>query len=90
MMTEYEIRRISAAIVEDLLSDERFITRIAKVMPKRDRLISSSKAAEILGVSRFTVVRFANELGGEQNSRGRWVFHENNLIQNFNNIKNHD
>ena len=82
-MTDYDIIRIADAICDKLCNDERFMTHLAKVMPKRDRLISASQAAKLLGVSIYTVRRRAAELGGVLNTNGRWTFHESKLMEKY-------
>ena len=82
-MTEYEICKIADRICEKLTHDERFMKNLAKVMPKRDRLISASQAAKLLGVSIYTVRRRAAELGGVLNTNGRWTFHESKLMEKY-------
>ena len=82
-MTEYEITRIASEIVKKLINDERFIRHIAKVALKEENLVSSVTAAEILGVSRDTVVRNAKKLGGMMTATGRYVFPRNGLVKKF-------
>ena len=85
-MTEYEICKIADRICEKLTQDERFMKHLAKCMPKRDRLISASQAAKLLGVSIYTVRRRAADLGGFINSNGRWTFYESKLMERFQGI----
>ena len=73
-MTDYEIRRLSRAIVEELLADDRFIARVAEKAPKAGRMMPASEAARMLGVSKWTVIRMAGQLGGEKRENGRWYF----------------
>lgn len=87
-MTDYEIRKLSAAIIDGLVNEDRFIRRILKYMPKQDKLMNASQAAELLGVSRSTVIRNAERLGGQKNSaNGRWMFHQSNLIEKYTNTQ---
>ena len=90
MLSEYDIQRLSTAIVEKLVSDDRFLRRMAKVAPKQERLLTSTQAASLLGISRFTICRLADKLGGfrkdGENGKGRWVFREEGLIDRYRNI----
>lgn len=88
-MTDYDIQRISAAVVERLLSDERILARVAKHAKACEKLLNTQQAAAVLGVSPFTVRRLAKELGGIQGQHGRWKFPESTLVQNYLNFKNH-
>ncbi len=86
MMTDYDIQRLSAAIVDRLTSNERFIQRVTKAMPKEEKLLSSRQAANVLGVSRYTVVKNAERLGGIRrgdHGRAHWVFPEKGLIDRY-------
>ena len=86
MLTEYDVQRISAAIVDRLVNDEKFMRRMAKMMPKKSRMLSSSQASEILGVSRYTVVAKAVQLGGIRkgnHKRSHWTFPEEGLIEKY-------
>lgn len=86
MMTDYDIQRLSAAIVDRLTRDERFVKRVVKAMPKEEKLLTSRQAAQILGVSRYTVVKNAERLGGIRmgdHDRAHWVFPEEGLIDRY-------
>jgi hypothetical protein len=82
-MTDYDIIRIADAICDKLCNDERFMTHLAKVMPKRERLVSATQAAKILGCSVYTVRRNAAKLGGVTDSSGRWKFPERGLTDKY-------
>ncbi len=86
-MTDYEIQRIARAVAELILGDERLPKRVAKCLPKKEKLLTSSQAAEMLGVSRCTICRLAPSLGGirrpSKDGKGRWMFSEEKLIENF-------
>ena len=90
MLSEYDIQRLSSAIVEKLTSDDRFLRRMAKMMPKQERLLNSSQAAALLGISRYTVCRIADKLGGirkeGKRNKGHWVFREEGLIDRYRSI----
>ena len=79
-MTEYDIQRTARAVVDLLLTDDRFIRRIDKVMPKRSsRMLNSRQAGERLGISPDTLRDVAPFIGGIKKGddrRGRWTFEE--------------
>lgn len=91
MLTDYDIQRLSAAIVDNLTNNEKFISRISRQMEKKERkLIGSSRAAELLGVTRKTVSEIAPFLGGIK-GKGRsahWMFPEDGLIEKYVEFKN--
>lgn len=91
MLTDYDIQRISTAVAEKLLADDRLLKRVVKYLPKKERLLTSSQAATILGVSRYTVCRMAEQLGGVRrpgkDGRGRWMFSETTLVTNYQALK---
>lgn len=85
-MTEFDIQRLSAAIVDRLASNEKFVQRVIKAMPKEEKLVTSRKAAQILGVSRYTVVKYAEQLGGIRkgnHDKAHWMFPEDGLIDRY-------
>ena len=85
MLTDYEIQRISSAIVKSLINDDRFIRRMAKMMPKQKKMVSSGAAAKILGVSRKTICTIAEQLGGikEEGKSSHWIFEEEGLADRY-------
>lgn len=87
MLSEYDIQRISSAIVEKLVADDRFMKRMVKMMPKQERLLTSTQAAAILGISRKTVCCIADKLGGirkeGKSNKGHWVFPEEGLADRY-------
>lgn len=89
MLTDYDIQRISSAIVHNLVNDERFIRRMAAMMPKQKTMVSSGKAAKILGVSRKTICEIAEQLGGirEEGKSAHWMFEEEGLIEKYKEYK---
>lgn len=87
-MTDYDIQRISRAVVDLLLSDERVLARIGRQARPSDKLLSTRQAAAHLGVSVFTVRRFAAELGGIRSARGQWSFPESTLVEKYLTHKN--
>ena len=85
MITDYDIQRISSAIVEKLINDDRFAKKIAKMLPKQKKMLTSSQAADRLGITRKTVCEIASELGGVR-GKGRsahWMFQEDTLVDNY-------
>jgi hypothetical protein len=90
MLTEYDIQRVSSAIVEKLVDDDRFIKRMAKLMQRQKRnLISSSQAARILGVTKKTVCQIAEQIGGFRGcgESAHWMFEEEGLIDRYKDYK---
>lgn len=89
MLTEYDIQRISSAIVENLVNNEGFMKRVAKMMPKKKKMVSSSAAAAILGVSRKTVCDIAPHLGGIKGNgkSAHWMFPEDEIVDNYKRLK---
>ena len=86
MMTEYEMQRIAKLIVSGLVNDDRFLAKVAKMMPKRNRALKVKDVAAILGISVWTVRDIAKELGGTRKGderRGQWVFEEDGLIERY-------
>ena len=78
-MSEYELRRLARLIVQGLIDNDLFIAKVAKMMPKRNRihesekrLIGAKKAAEMLGISvtllRNGVPQFSYVKGGSKSS----------------------
>lgn len=90
MLTDYDIQRLSSAIVRNLVNDEKFMRRMAKMIPKKKNMVSSSRAASILGISRKTVCCIAEHLGGikGRDSKGHWVFEEDGLVERYIEYKN--
>ena len=43
MMSEYELRRLARLIVQGLIDNDLFIAKVAKMMPKRNRIHESEK-----------------------------------------------
>lgn len=85
MLTDYDIQRLSKAIVSNLVNDERFMIRMVKIMPKQKKMVSSGAAAKILGVSRKTVCTIAEQLGGikEEGKSSHWIFEEEGLVDRY-------
>ena len=90
MMTDYDIRRIAAAVVELLSSDERFVQSIAKNLPKKKNFVTASQAAEKLGVCRRSITNNAKALGGVKLSNGTWRFDENTLFDLYSKIEHYE
>ena len=88
-LTDYDIQRISAAIVNNLVNDERFMQRVAKLMPRRKKMLNSRQAAEMLGITRKTVCEIAEQIGGERaaNNSSHWMFEEEGLIDRYRKYK---
>lgn len=81
-MTDYDVRRIARAVCEELTTNDSFMSKLAKMLPK-ERLLTTKQAADLLGVSSFTVRRYATDLGGTLQDNGRWMFHEDGLIDRY-------
>ena len=81
MLTDYDMRRI------EMLLEEVFDRHSGKPVPSRPpRLLTSSQAAERLGLSRGYVCDMAEKLGGKRkgdSKKGHWVFQEDILIEKY-------
>ena len=91
MLSDYDIQRLSAAIVDNLTNNDKFISRISRQLEKKGRkLIGSSRAAEILGVTRKTVSEIAPFIGGfkGKGKSAHWMFPEEGLIERYMEYKN--
>jgi len=85
-MTEYEIHRTAEAVVDLLLSDDRFFKRMEKLAPRKSRLLKTAQAAERLGLSKDTLRSIAPYIGGISSGEGpgtRWSFEEDTLKENY-------
>lgn len=84
-LSNYDIQRISEAIVTRLLRDETFIQQIRKTAPAPQRLLTTRQVAEILGISRKTVCDIAYHLGGirRDGKSQHWVFPEDGLTDRY-------
>lgn len=90
-MTDFDIQKLSISIVDNLVNNDKFISRVAKMMEKRSkRLVNSSRAAEILGVTRKTVCEIAPFIGGirGKGQSAHWMFDEDGLIERYIEYKN--
>lgn len=86
MMTEYEMQRLAKLIVTGLVNDDRFMAKVAKMVPKKNRTLKAKDVAEVLGISVWTVRDIAEHLGGTRKGdvkRGQWVFEEDGLIERY-------
>lgn len=81
-MTDYEVRKLAKAICEELVTNDNFMAKVAR-MARRDKLLTTQQAAEVLGIPQFTVRRKAAALGGILMPNGRWMFHEEGLIDRY-------
>lgn len=81
-MTDYEVRKLAKALAEELVTNDKFMAKVAR-MAQRDKLLTTQQAAEVLGIPQFTVRRKAAELGGILMPNGRWMFHEEGLIDRY-------
>ena len=94
-MTDYDIQRTAKAIVDLLVTDDRFIERVAKIVPKQTRLLNTRQAAKKLGISQYTMRHIAAKVGGIQSpstgkkrESGHWYFDENTLLKEYLAYKN--
>lgn len=89
MLTDYDIQRISAAVVNNLVNNDRFMQRMARLMPRKNRLLNSRQAAELLGITRKTVCEIAEHLGGirGKGESAHWMFDEDGLKERFKEYK---
>lgn len=85
MLTDYDIQRLSSAIVKNLVNNDKFIRRMARMMPKKQNMLTSSQTAKVLGVSRKTVCKIAPLLGGVKGDgkQKKWMFPEEGLMDRF-------
>ena len=85
MLTEYDIQRLSTAICDKLCNDDKFARRMAKLMQrdKSRRMVNSTRAASILGISRKSVCQIAESLGGirGKGESAHWLFPEATLTE---------
>jgi hypothetical protein len=91
MLTDFDIQKLSISIVDNLVNNDKFISRVAKMMEKRSkRLVNSSRAAEILGVTRKTICEIAPFIGGirGKGQSAHWMFEEDGLIERYIEYKN--
>lgn len=91
-LSAYEIDRISEAIVSRLVNDERFMRRMERLMPRQGRMLTSSQAAERLGLSRKYVCDIAHHLGGIRGcgKSSHWTFPEDTLTDLYTQFKMRD
>ena len=87
MLTDFEIQKIAAAVVDRLTADDKFARRMAELMPRRQGLISSRTAASLLGISRKSVCDIAEAIGGKGPS-AHWMFEEDGLVERYLQFKN--
>ena len=85
MLTDYDIQKIASSVVKLLSEDEKFMKRMAKLMPRQQRMVNSTQAAKILGINRKTVCEIAEHLGGirANGKSAHWVFQEDGLIEKY-------
>lgn len=90
MLTDYDVQRISTMVVENLVNNEKFISRIAKSLGKKRTLVNTKRASEILGVTRKTVCEIAPFIGGMRGNgqSAHWMFEEDGLIERYIEYKN--
>ena len=91
MLTDYDIQRLSSAIVAKLTTDDRFINKIIKSVERKDRkLVNARRAAEILGINRKTVCEIGSYLGGVKGKEksAHWMFEEDGLVERYLEYKN--
>lgn len=77
---------MATLIVRGLVSDDRFVAKVARMTPKKNRTLRVKDVADILGISVWTVRDIANELGGTRkgnDKQGQWVFEEDGLIERY-------
>ena len=85
-MTEYDVQRTARAVVDLLLTDDRFVRRLERIVPKRTRMLNSRQAALRLGISPDTLRDVAPFIGGIKKGddrRGRWTFEEEGLKERY-------
>ena len=90
MLTDFDIQKLSISIVDNLMNNEKFISRIAKSLGKKKTLVNTRRASEILGVTRKTVCEIAPFIGGirGKGQSAHWMFEEDGLIERYIEYKN--
>ena len=91
MLTDYDIQRLSAAIVDNLTNNDKFIGNVSRMLDRRSKgLVGASRAAEILGLNRKTVCDIAPFIGGikGKGKSAHWMFHEEGLVDRYIAYKN--
>lgn len=85
MLTDFDIQKIAVSVVRLLSEDEKFMKRMAKLMPRQQRMVNSTQAAKILGINRKSVCEIAEHLGGirANGKSAHWIFPEDELIENY-------
>lgn len=87
MLTEYDIQRLSTAICDKLCNDDKFARHMAKLMQKNDshKMVNSTRAAQILGISRKSVTQIAEYLNGVRGkgNSAHWLFPADGLIEAY-------
>ena len=84
-LSDYDIHRIATAVVEMLTENDKFTRNIAKAMPRKERMITSSQAARMLGLTRKTVCNIASHLGGIKGAgnSAHWYFREGEIAKRY-------
>ena len=73
MLTDYDIQRTAQAVVDLLLQDDRFLSRMKKLTPKRQgHMLNSKQAAAMLGISAYTIREIAPLIGGIKKGQDRY------------------
>ena len=87
MLTDYDIQRTAQAVVDLLLQDDRFLSRMKKLAPKRQgHMLNSKQAAAMLGISAYTIREIAPLIGGIKKGEGqrdKWAFEEEGLKERY-------
>ena len=88
-LSEYDIQRIATAIATKLLCDESFLSTVKKTIPRERRMLTTSQAAKMLGLSRKTICEIAPYLGGirGKGKYSRWVIPEEGLADKYADFK---
>ncbi len=85
MLSEYDIQRLSTAICEKLCNDDKFANRMVKLIQKNDsrKMVNSTRASQILGISRKSVTQIAKYLNGVRGKgkSAHWLFPEATLTE---------
>lgn len=85
MLTVIDIENIATAVVDRLMADDRFTKLTAGLKPARRTLVSSRKAASMLGISRKSVCEIAEQIGGirGKGKSAHWMFVEDGLVERY-------
>lgn len=87
MLTDYDIQRTAKAVVDMLLDDDRFLSRMQKITPKKpSRMLKTKDAADMLGISVKLLRIAAPYIGGikcGESNNNPYHFEEEGLKERY-------